>query len=82
MFLRVALIIFLFLVRLHFPKHLSTVQVIGKRYGDDIVKKVKQFKKLDFKYGKTLLDLDFLDVCLKNNITTKFVQFRVSNSVF
>ena len=80
MFLRVASIIFLFLVRLRFPKHLSTIQVIRKRYGDDIVKKVRQFEKFDFKYRKTLLDLDFLDNCLKNNIIPKFVQFRVSNN--
>ena len=80
MFLKVASIIFLFLVRLRFPKHLSTIQVIRKRYGEDIVEKVRQFEKLDLKYRNTLLDLDFLDNCLKNNITPKFVQFRVSNS--
>ena len=32
-----------------------------------------------FQYRKVLLDIDFLDTCLKNNIILKFVQFRVSN---
>ena len=50
-----------------------------KRYGDVIVRKVREFEKLDFKYRKVLLDIDFLNTCLKNNIIPKFVQFRVSN---
>ena len=78
--MKTASIIFLFLVCLRFPNHLSTIQVIRKRCGEDIVKKVRQCEKLDLKYRKMLLDLDFLDNCLKNNTTPKFVQFRVSNS--
>ena len=50
-----------------------------KRYGDVIVRKVIEFEKLDFKYRKVLLDIDFLNTCFKNNIILKFVQFRVSN---
>ena len=79
MFLKAVSIIFLFLVRLRFPRHLSTIKVLQKRYGDVIVRKVREFEKLDFKYRKVLLDIDFLNACLKNNIIPKFVQFRVSN---
>ena len=66
-------------MRLRFPRHLSTIKVLRKRYGDVIVGKVREFEKLDFKYSKVLLDIDFLNTCLKNNIIPKFVQFLVSN---
>ena len=79
MFLKAVSIIFLFLVRLRFPRHLSTIKVLRKRYGDVIVRKVREFEKLDFKYRKVSLDIDFLNSCLKNNIIPKFFQFRVSN---
>ena len=79
MFLKAVSIILLFLVRLRFPRHLYTVKVFRKRYGDATVRKVREFDKLDFKYRKVLLDIDFLNTCLKNNIIPKFVQFRVSN---
>ena len=36
-----------------------------------------EFEKLDFKYRKVLLDIDFLNTCLKNNVIPKFVQFCV-----
>ena len=72
-------IIFLFLVRLWFSRHLSTIKVLRKRYGDVIVRKVIEFEKLDFKYRKVLLDIDFLNTWLKNKIIPKFVQFLVSN---
>ena len=81
MYLKAVSIIFLFLVCLRFPKHLSTIKVLRKRYGDVIVRKVREFEKLDFKYRKVLLDIDFLNTsntCLKKNMA-KCVQFRVSN---
>ena len=59
MFLQVMTIVFLFLVRLHFPSHLSTVQVISNRYGNETVKLMQKFEKLDFRYRKLLLDLDY-----------------------
>ena len=69
---------FLFLVRLRFPLHLSTVQVIRNRYGNEVVKLMRKFERLDFKYRKVLLDLDFLDNRIRN-LVPKFVQFRVAN---
>ena len=58
MSLKAVFIMFLFFVYLRSLRHLST-NVLGKRYGDLIVKKVKEFEKLDFKYRKVLLDIDF-----------------------
>ena len=79
MILKVISIVFLFLVRLRFPSHLSTVQVNHNRYGNQVVKLMWIFEKLDFKYRKVLLNLDFLDNYIRNNGAPKFVQFRVAN---
>ena len=77
--LRIISIVFLFLVRLRFPSNLSTIQVIRNRYGYDTVKLLTQIEKLDFKHRKILLDLNFLENCIKNNVTPKFLQFRLAN---
>ena len=79
MFLRVMSIVLLFLVRLRFPSHLSTVQVARNYYGNEVVKLKRKFKRLDFRYRKVLLDLDFLDNFIRNDVVPKFVQFRVAN---
>ena len=71
--LRVISIVLLFLVRLRFPSNLSTIQVITNRYGNDTVKLVRQLEKLDYKHRKILLDLNFLENCIKNNVTPKFL---------
>ena len=44
-----------------------------KRYGDVICRKVREFEKVHFKYRKVLLDTDFVNTCLKNNIKPKFL---------
>ena len=51
-------------------------QVIKNCYGNNTAKLVRQFEKLDFKYCKLLLlDLSFLENCVKNSVAPKFVQF-------
>ena len=70
---------FFLLVHLRFPSNLSTIQVIRNSYGNDTVKLVRQFEKLDYKYRKLLLDLSFLENYIKNNVTPKFMQFRLAN---
>ena len=79
MMLRVISIVFLFLVRFRFSSNLSTIQVIRNCYGNDTVKVVRQFEKLDYKHRQTLLDLNFIESCIKNNVTPKFLQFRLAN---
>ena len=57
----------------------SNLEVIKNRYGNCTVKLVRKFEKLDYKYRKLLLDLRFLENCIKNNVIPKFVQFRLAN---
>ena len=52
MFLKALALVLMFLVRLRFPKNLSLIQVIHKRYGNTVVKLVRKFEKLDFKHRK------------------------------
>ena len=79
MFLKALDLVFMFLIRLRFPKNLSLIQVIHKRYGNTVVKLVRRFDKLDFKYRKAALDSQFLKTCQEFKVNPKFLQFRVSN---
>ena len=42
---------------------------------NDTVKVVRQFEKLDYKHRKILLDLNFLENCIKNNVTLSLYNF-------
>ena len=44
-----------------------------------MVKKVQKFEKFGFKYRKTLLGLEFLQPCKKEELIPKFLQFKVAN---
>ena len=79
MFLKTLALVFMFLIRLRFPKNLSLIQVIHKRYGNTVVKLVRKFEKLDFKHRKAALDLQFLKTCQDFKVAPKFLQFRVGN---
>ena len=79
MFLKVLALVFMFLTRLRFPKNLSLIQVIHKRYSNSVVKLVRRFEKLDFKHRKAALDLQFLKTCQEFKVTPWFPQFRVAN---
>ena len=79
MFLKALALVFMFLIRLRFPKNLSLIQVIHKRYGNTVVKLVRRFEKLDFKHRKAALDLQFLKTCQEFKVTPKFPQFCVAN---
>ena len=79
--LRVISIVFLFLVQLRFPSNLSTIQVIRNRYGNDTVKLVRQFEKLNYKHLKILLDLNFLENCIKNFIQNQEIDPMNSSNV-
>ena len=79
MVLKVLDLVFMFLTRLRFPKNLSLIQVIHKRYSNTVVKLVRRFEKLNFKHRKATLDLQFLKTCQEFKVTPKFLQFCVAN---
>ena len=76
---RITMVTLLFLIRIRFQAYNSLVGTLWKRCGQDLVKEVRALEKLDFKYRKALLDLNFLTSCRNNNVIPKFLHFKVSN---
>ena len=79
MFMRVADLIFLFLIWLRFPHSKSVAEVIRKRYRRNTVKKFRKSEKLDYRLRKAQIDLEFLVSCSNNSVVPKFLNFRVAS---
>ena len=79
MFIKIAAIVFLFLIWLIFPHSKSLSQVIRRRYGDKIIKNFRKFQKIDFCLRKAELDLEFLVKCRDNNVIARFLNFCFAN---
>ena len=80
MFIHVAVIVFLFLARVRFPKSKSIAEVIRSRYSENTVKRIRKLEKLDYRLRKAELDLQFLCKCDDNNVIPTFLNFRLANS--
>ena len=76
----VAVIAFLFLTKVRFPKSKSIAEVIRARYNENTVKRIWKLEKLDYRLRKAELDLEFLCKCNDNNVVPKFLNFRVANN--
>ena len=72
-------LVFLFIIKLRFPPKKSIATIITDRYGQNIFCLLRRFKSLDFKVRKSQLDIYFFEKCIKNQLTPKFVQFKVAN---
>ena len=79
MIVRIIGLVFLFIIRIRFPRGKSTVDIIRNRYGEAFVKKIRRFEKCDFKLRKCHLDLRFLLDCKKNGVIPKFLRFKLAN---
>ena len=80
--MKVAAILFLFLMRLRFPHSKSLSQIIIRLYGDKITKRLRKFEKIDYRLRKAELDLESLVKCRDNNVIPKFLNFRLANRSF
>ena len=54
--------------------------VLRSGYGDLVVKELRKFEKVGYSLWKSKLDLTFRIAHLQNNIISKFLNFRLSNS--
>ena len=79
MFLRVAVLFFLFLARLRFPKSESISSIVQRRYSREILKAIRKFEKADYKLRKAKLDINFLVRCQHENVIPNFLKFRLAN---
>ena len=77
---RVLSLVFLFIVHLRFPSEKSVAEVIHKCYNHNIVKQIHKFEKLDYEIRKNEADLEFLTSCQHNQLTPKFLNFKVASS--
>ena len=57
MLMKVFGLVLLFIIRLRFSRSQSIADVIRKRYGDQALKNVKKFKRLDYEVRKCQLDI-------------------------
>ena len=65
---------------LRFPSQDSIIKILRRRYGNCLAKKVQKCKKFDFKYRKTLLIMEFLQSCKKEQLILKSLQFKRANN--
>ena len=77
-FLRVITLELMFICRNRFPRNKSIADVIRKRYGQQVVISIRKFEKLDFRYRKIILDLEFLNTCSQKKVIPKFLIFRLA----
>ena len=79
MLMRVATLVLLFLKRLRFPTSQSIPNIIKEWYGREILKLIRKFEKVDFKFKKATLHLDFLYYSRNNNLIPTFLKFKLAN---
>ena len=79
MIVKVLDLVFLFIIRIRFPKGKSIADIIRSRYGEVVIRKICKYEKNDYKLRKGHLDLWFLLEFKKNNLIPKFLQFKLTN---
>ena len=77
MLMRVAAFVFLFLIRLRFPKSKLISDILCRRYGQSTLKRIRKFEKFDYRQCKAELDLAFVLRCRDTNDIPNFLNFRV-----
>ena len=76
MFFCAALVI-LMIIKFRFPKGKTIHQVIERRYGRPLLNLFRKLENFDLKIRKSLCDIEFLNVCLENELTPKFLNFKL-----
>ena len=79
MFMRVTVLVFLFLARIQFPRNESIASIIRKRYSGKISKTIRKFEKVDYKLRMAKLDINFLIKCQRENVIPNFLKFCLAN---
>ena len=67
--LRVVASVFIFVPRIRFPVKHSIVNVLLNCYGDNLVKSVRKFEKIDIKFKESIFDLEVLLTCKEKKHT-------------
>ena len=73
----VTTLVFLFLIRLRFPKNRPISRVIQDRYSRPVFLSFRKYEKLNLKLEKLKCDLNFLFHCKAFNVLPKFLHFKL-----
>ena len=71
--------VFLFILKLRFPKSTPLTTTIVNRYGYPTLALFRKLENFLFKVEKTNLDIEFLQACKTRGIIPKFLFFKVYN---
>ena len=73
MLMQVALLVFLFLARLSFPRTKSVAPIIGSRYGEKGIKSIRKFKNMEKRVSNLFENLKNWTIASeKQNLTAAF----------
>ena len=75
--LNVIVRVFLFILRLRFPPHLSVFSVIRNRYGIQVTRNLRKWERSACKAAKLELDDELLRRCYSESVVPKFLKFRL-----
>ena len=75
----VAAIILLFISKLRFPASKSIASVLRQRSGNEVLQTFRHHERQSKKAAKCMLDINFLNLCEKNNLVPKFLNFKLAN---
>ena len=78
----VATLVFLFLIRLRFPKNRSVAEILHSRYGVPTLRCYRDTERIFFKIKKIEKDLSFLNTCKSYGQIPKFIKFKVHKPSF
>ena len=76
MFFVSALVLWI-IIKLRFPQGKSIAKIIEERYGRPTLTLFRTAESTDFKYRRTLCDIEFLQTCSENRLTPKFLNFKL-----
>ena len=75
-------LVFIFTSRLRFASSSSIVEMLHNRYCNDLVKNVRKLEKIDYKYHKLHLDLNFLQTCQYSNVFQSLCNLSYKLTIF
>ena len=53
--------------------------IVCKKYGRPTLIKIHKYEKLDYKIGKSKLDISFLEACIEQDVMPNFVHFHTAS---
>ena len=67
-----------FILKLRFPVNRSVRDIIQRRYGANVLRCFRRLEQADLRCLKLAADLHFLETCETNDLTPKFLNFRLA----